>query len=117
MNRAMIRWSLICSCLLIAFGCWAVLADDSASLRPAVDLAGRWRFQLDRADVGERQEWFRARLPLTVRLPGSLQEQGYGDEVTVQTKWTGTIIDNSYFTSPRYAPYRRPGNVKVPFWL
>jgi hypothetical protein len=35
----------------------------------------------------------------------------------VDTQWTGQIVDRSFFTSPRYAPYRRPGNVKVPFWL
>ena len=26
-------------------------------------------------------------------------------------------MDRSFFTAPRYEPYRQPGNVKVPFWL
>ncbi|OHB67988.1 MAG: hypothetical protein A2V70_09865 [Planctomycetes bacterium RBG_13_63_9] len=52
-----------------------------------------------------------------IRLPGSLQEQGFGEDVSVETKWTGGIVDRSWFTAPRYERYRRPGNVKVPFWL
>jgi beta-galactosidase/beta-glucuronidase len=35
----------------------------------------------------------------------------------VQTPWTGQIVDRSWFTAPEYEKYRRPGNVKVPFWL
>jgi hypothetical protein len=50
-------------------------------------------------------------------MPGSLPAQGIGDEVTVNTKWTGDIVDKSWFTSPEYAKYRQPGNIKVPFWL
>jgi hypothetical protein len=37
--------------------------------------------------------------------------------VTPETRWTGGIIDKSWFTAPEYAPYREPGNVKLPFWL
>ena len=33
-----------------------------------------------------------------IRLPGSLQEQGFGHEVGVDTKWTGGIVDR--FRSP-----------------
>ena len=50
-------------------------------------------------------------------FPGVLQAQGFGDDVTVDTKWTGQIVDRSWFTAPKYAQYRQPGNVKVPFWL
>lgn len=87
--------------------------------RPAetIDLAGTWRFRLDPQDVGQQQRWFAEVLPQAIRLPGSLQEQGFGEEIGVDTRWTGDIIDRSYFESPRYAPYRRPGNIKVPFWL
>jgi hypothetical protein len=33
------------------------------------------------------------------------------------TGWTGSIVDRSYFTEERYAKYRQPGNIKIPFWL
>ena len=48
-------------------------------------------------------------------LPGSLQAQGFGDDIAVDTPWTGDIYDRSWFVSPQYAPYREPGQIKVPF--
>jgi beta-galactosidase/beta-glucuronidase len=56
-------------------------------------------------------------LPETIVLPGSMAERGKGDEPGVNSKWTGGIVDKSWFTDPKYERYRRPGNVKVPFWL
>lgn len=82
-----------------------------------ISLAGSWRFELDRANAGIGEKWFARALTGKVKLPGSLPAQGIGDEVTVQTQWTGDIVDKSWFTAPEYAPYRRPGNIKVPFWL
>lgn len=82
-----------------------------------LDLAGAWTVRLDPEDVGVKQQWFQQELPNRIKLPGSLQEQGLGREVSIDTQWTGDIVDRSWFTSPRYAKYRRPGNVKVPFWL
>ncbi len=52
-----------------------------------------------------------------IQLPGSLQAQGYGDEVGLETPWVGTIVDHSLYTDDRYAPYRQPENFKTPFWL
>ena len=52
-----------------------------------------------------------------MKLPGSLPEQGIGDEVTVDTQWTGGIVDRSFFTDPQFAKYREPGHIKLPFWL
>ena len=82
-----------------------------------IDLAGTWRFAMDTSDSGVRQEWYRQVLPETVTLPGSMAENGKGFPVTVETRWYGGIVDRSWFTEPRFAPYREPGNVKVPFWL
>ena len=53
----------------------------------------------------------------TVKLPGSMAENGKGDEVTLKTNWTGDIIDKSYYTEKKYEKYRQPGNIKIPFWL
>ncbi|NNH21578.1 glycoside hydrolase [Pseudokineococcus marinus] len=83
---------------------------------------------LDRDDAGEDQRWYARDLTCdggaddgagggTVHLPGSLQEQGYGDEVTAETAWNGQVVDRSYYLDDRYAPYREPGKVAVPFWL
>ncbi|HXY40675.1 MAG TPA: glycoside hydrolase [Vicinamibacteria bacterium] len=84
----------------------------------SLSLAGTWRFELDREDRGLVEGWGEGRvLAGEIALPGTLQAQGFGDEVGVDTPWTGQIVDRSFFTSPRYAPYRQPGQVKVPFWL
>ncbi|HNQ90632.1 MAG TPA: discoidin domain-containing protein [Verrucomicrobiota bacterium] len=88
----------------------------TASDQP-MSLAGSWRFQLDRQDRGAAERWFDRSLPDTIRLPGSLQERGFGDDIATNTVWTGSLNDRSWFTADRYAPYRQPGAVKVPFWL
>ncbi|MFI6426922.1 sugar-binding domain-containing protein [Promicromonospora sp. NPDC050880] len=94
--------------------------DDRPDERWSLDLAGRWAYALDPEGVGHLDQWFRHGLPgtpATAELPGSLQHQGIGDPVGVDTPWTGSIVDRSYFTDDRYAPYREPGAVSVPFWL
>ena len=97
----------------------ALLDTLDAALRgeDVVPLSGVWRFALDPADEGLVSFWENQTLADRIRLPGILQAQGFGDDVTVDTKWTGQIVDRSCFTSPRYERYRRAGNVKVPFWL
>jgi hypothetical protein len=95
-----------------------VTALQFASAAPStLSLAGSWRFRLDRADTGLQEKWFERTLPQKVKLPGSLPAQGIGDEVKLDTHWTGDIVDKSWFTAPEYAPYRQPDNLKVPFWL
>lgn len=95
-------------------------ADPHPPVEDLLDIAGTWRVLLDPADAGERERWF-DRLPgeepQSLELPGSLQEQGFGDEVRVDTPWTGLVVDRSFFTDERYARYRVPGEVSVPFWL
>ena len=82
-----------------------------------ISLAGQWRFQLDRGNAGLQEQWFERSLPDKIRLPGLLPAQDIGDNVAVETKWTGDIVDKSWFTAPEYAEYRKPDNLKVPFWL
>lgn len=80
-----------------------------------LSLAGEWQFALDPADAGIGQEWQKKGLADVVRLPGSLQEQGKGDDVSLDTRWTGQVVDSSWYNAPEYAKYRQPGNIKVPF--
>lgn len=98
---------------LILFGVIQCVASGA----DVISLAGKWRFDLDRADAGMAERWFARPLAHSFRLPGSLPEEGVGDDVTVDTSWTGSIIDRSFFDAPQYAKYRQPGNVRVPFWL
>ncbi len=82
-----------------------------------MNIQGTWSFELDPQDRGIVESWFSRALSDQIELPGALTAQGFGPEVSVDTDWTGSIFDRSWFEDPRYAAYRQPGNVKVPFWL
>ncbi|MBS1663030.1 MAG: hypothetical protein JST68_18445, partial [Bacteroidetes bacterium] len=83
-----------------------------------ISLAGEWQFRADPRDRGEVERWFASEfVGETVHLPGSMLENGKGDDVTVNTQWTASIYDSSWFFEPRMAKYREPGNLKFPFWL
>ncbi len=90
---------------------------DEAERGVVQDLTGRWRFAFDREDLGVQEKWFLKELSEEVVLPGSLDVQGLGDPVMVDTQWTGTVFDRSFYDSPLYEKYRKPGRVRVPFWL
>ncbi|HEY1686748.1 MAG TPA: hypothetical protein VGG19_18450, partial [Tepidisphaeraceae bacterium] len=90
----------------------AARAGDTKSL------AGRWRFALDPADKGNTERWFTRNLSDHIQLPGTLQEQGFGNPPTVRDHWL--VNDSSLHTflaDPKYAPYRTDDNFKAPFWL
>ena len=82
-----------------------------------ISLAGRWSFKLDPKDVGRQEKWYSGKLADSIKLPGSTAENGYGDDLSIDTKWTGQIVDKSWFTEDKYEKYRQPGNIKIPFWL
>ncbi len=85
--------------------------------RQYISLAGRWLFKLDPDNIGEEETWYAGELTNSIDLPGSTAENGYGNDISVDTKWTGRIVDRSWFTETRYRRYRHPGSVKIPFWL
>ena len=86
-------------------------------MREEQSLAGSWRFEIDPRDRGLAEKWWTRDCPDQITLPGSLQEQGLGEAVTAETEWTGSVFDRSWHLEERYAKYREPGNIKIPFWL
>ena len=82
-----------------------------------INLSGQWTFQIDSLDIGKSEKWFDRKLSDQVSLPGSMTTNGKGNDIKVNTPWTGSIFDSSWFYKPEYAKYRKPGNIKVPFWL
>ncbi|HEU4553519.1 MAG TPA: glycoside hydrolase family 2 TIM barrel-domain containing protein [Chitinophaga sp.] len=82
-----------------------------------IDLSGKWLFQVDSLDKGVTQKWFTQTLTDHITLPGSMTTNGKGDDITVNTPWTGSIVDSTWFFDPAFSKYRVPGQVKVPFWL
>ncbi|GHU68592.1 beta-galactosidase [Bacteroidia bacterium] len=103
-------------CILI-FSCIALTAFGKSPYPHQIDLSGEWSFALDPEDVGLAEQWQNRSLTEKIKLPGSLQAQGYGEDITLETQWTGQIIDSTYFKSDVYAKYRQPDNIKIPFWL
>ena len=52
-----------------------------------------------------------------VMLPGSMLTNGKGDIVSVNTRWTGSLYDSSFYFNPYMAKYREAGQMKFPFFL
>jgi hypothetical protein len=99
-------------CLIMA-GC----TTPPGEIREMLSLAGEWNFRSDSLDLGLAEKWYAGSFDGHVNLPGSMAENGKGDEVTLGTEWIGNIIDSSYFNDDKYLKYRQPGHVKLPFWL
>jgi hypothetical protein len=101
-----------------AFGLlFLLLTGRVMAATDTLNLAGEWKFRIDPLDRGVAEKWYASALPERVHLPGSMAENGKGDDITVDTKWTASIYDSSWFFEPRMAKYREPGNLKIPFWL
>ena len=95
----------------------ALFSSLAAAGADTLSLAGMWEFRMDPGDKGVAEKWWLTPLPETVRLPGSMAENGKGDDITVNTKWTASIYDSSWFFDPRMEKYRQTDNLKIPFWL
>lgn len=84
----------------------------------AISLAGNWRFALDQNDAGIEARWFSGALAsdATISLPGILQTQGFGNEITAETKFVAALPrDMRWYLLPQYKRYTAPGNVQVPY--
>ena len=84
-----------------------VMLGMSSFAQQSIDLAGTWKFS-----VGET-----ANYDDTVTLPGSMLTNGKGNDVSVSTRWTGSLYDSSYYFNPYMAKYRVEGSMKFPFFL
>lgn len=93
------------------------MAGFTAMGSRVVSLAGEWQFMLDKEEVGVSQRWFARQLPERFVLPGSNVENLKGEEVSLTTKFTGSIYDSSWFFNAHLERFRIAGNIKMPFWL
>jgi hypothetical protein len=79
----------------------------------SIDLKGQWDFTYGRdGDCPAAITCDR-----TIRLPGSLQDQGHGDPVSLDTPWTMQVVGTGWVTDARYAPHLKGGVLRMPFWL
>lgn len=90
--------------------------SNNAHEEKTIDLSGKWAFQLDPEDKGILEQWYSTQLRDKIKLPGSLQEQGYGEKPSVKTQWT-TRIGTQLLSDPRFAEYIQSDDFKSPFWL
>ncbi|MEQ1641953.1 MAG: discoidin domain-containing protein [Pyrinomonadaceae bacterium] len=101
--------------LLVATVVATVSLFATMSISAQIDLSGEWRFALDPTNVGVTQNWFDQSLRDKIKLPGILQSQGYGDEISTKTPWVLSLFDRTWFEREDYKAYTKPGSVKVPF--
>ena len=97
---------------------FALLLGLAAAPLPAAEtlpLAGTWRFALDRTDAGTNESWFAKNLPEKIQLPGILEAQDYGDEISAHTPWVLSLYDHFWYLRADYAAATNAGRVKVPF--
>ena len=83
----------------------------------SINLAGEWQFQIDRNNQGETQQWYKNKLSDIIYLPGSMPEMDKGDMPGINTQWTASLYDSSFFFNPYMDRFRKEGNYKVPFFL
>lgn len=81
-----------------------------------LSLAGGWDFAIgdeqNAKGIGPRTHY-----DDFVMLPGSMLTNGKGNPVSVETQWTGSLYDSSYYFNPVMEAYRQPGQMKFPFFL
>lgn len=108
---------VISVCALVVMICCALFVPPAKKNGNIISLAGKWQFQIDSLDKGIPEKWYLKPLNDTIHLPGSMTGNLKGDDITLKTKWTGSIYDSSWFYNPHMAKYRQPGHLKIPFWL
>ena len=88
--------------IVLTFHC-ALLAFSQEVL----NLAGSWQFSM--GDTAKYHDH--------VMLPGSMLTNGKGNPVTLDTRWTGSLYDSSYYYNPFMEQYRQADSLKFPFFL
>jgi len=122
----------------IQFLTWALALAAAGAARAAeepISLAGDWRFALDPSaeehtlaeggpsapplppGEGIAASWFKRDLPGTIRLPGILQGQNYGNPISPSTPWVLSLGDAWWKLQPAALrqKFSQPGQVEVPF--
>lgn len=103
------NYLLVCLCMILTAG---------NLIAATMDLSGKWQFSLDNDNVGISQKWFSRDLQESINLPGSCQEQGFGNIPSVGSKWT---VSGNYASKIDKLPHFKPllekdGQLRYPFW-
>jgi len=90
----------VCAVLLL-------LVKAAIAIEP-IDLSGTWQIQLDPHDMGQTKDG-----QGTVKLPGIITAQGFGEKPSMQTQWTGV----GWRYPELFKEWQAPDNFKFPFFL
>ena len=93
--------------LASAFVLFACVSTADLMAQDVLDLSGTWEFQTDRRDAGTAEKWYNGKLEDHILLPGSMPQRLKGDLPSVETQWTGSLYDSSYFYNPYMEKYRQ----------
>ena len=91
--------ALLALCLLLDF--------CPSRAQEIISLAGPWDISI--GDSTKYDDY--------VMLPGSMLTNDKGNPVSVNTQWTGSLYDSSYYFNPYMEKYRHTGQMKFPFFL
>ena len=89
------------------------MLSAGAAAPESIQLGGQWNFALDPQDLGINQPRENWRFPDTITLPGMVSAQGFGEEPSMETKWTG----DGWRYPELFKEWQQPGNFKFPFFL
>ena len=101
------------------------LFPAAVSAQDVIGLQGSWHFHIGdlRQAVGNQKSG-KAMFKVEdigsddfVMLPGSMLTNDRGTPVSLETQWTGSLYDSSYFFNPYMERYRHEGSMKFPFFL
>jgi hypothetical protein len=102
---------------LNSLGLFYLLIFVQCSTENKIDLTGEWKVRLDEENIGESNFWYNQTFEKKLILPGSLRDNDLGEIPSLETKWTGSIYDSSWFFNPDFEKYRKKDSLKFPFWL
>ena len=88
-------------------GALCLVCALTAHGQQVIDLAGMWDFAM--GDEPAYNDY--------VMLPGSMLTNDKGNTVSVDTRWTGSLYDSSFYFNPYMEKYRHEGHMKFPFFL
>ena len=99
----------------LLFVAGALVLSASLCSATSMSLEGVWRCAFDPGDSGEKAQWFNQKLPIPLKLPGTLQGQGIGYPIMTNTPWVLSLYDRYWYLRDDYKNYIEVNKVKVPF--
>ena len=93
---------------LLVFAVSVALSLSACSGGGTLSLAGKWKLKVGGDALPE------GKFDGEVELPGSMQSQGYGKDVSADTKWIGRLKDTSWL---EHSGKQADGSFKVAGWL